>query len=149
MAGAERVIFALVALAESGQASALAQGADAVAPAGQDLVRIGLVADIPDELVLRRVEHLVERDGELHHAEAGAKMAAGHRDCIDGLLAELCRDLRQVVVIEGAQIFWMCAPGQAAALDFRRSFAPRGELEMARNSFFMTGPLSTQALSFN
>jgi hypothetical protein len=39
------------ALGEAGQAAALAQRADAVAPAGQDLVRIGLVADVPDQPV--------------------------------------------------------------------------------------------------
>ena len=48
MRGAERVVLALAAPGEARQAAALAEGADAVAPAGQDLVRIGLVADIPD-----------------------------------------------------------------------------------------------------
>jgi hypothetical protein len=56
MRGAERVVFALAALGEAGQAAALAQRADAVAPAGQDLVRIGLVADVPDQPVARRIE---------------------------------------------------------------------------------------------
>jgi hypothetical protein len=40
------------------------------AAAGQDLVRIGLVADIPDQPVARRVEDMVQRDGELDHAES-------------------------------------------------------------------------------
>ena len=80
MGGAERVVFALRALGEAGQAAALAQGADAVAPAGEDLVRIGLVADVPDQAVLRRVEDVVQRDGQLDHAQAGAEMAAGDRD---------------------------------------------------------------------
>ncbi len=53
MRGAERVVFALGALGEAGEAAALAQGADAVAAAGQDLVRIGLVADVPDQPVAR------------------------------------------------------------------------------------------------
>jgi hypothetical protein len=51
-AGAERVVFALRALGEAGQAAALAQRADAVAPSGQNLVRIGLVADVPDQPVV-------------------------------------------------------------------------------------------------
>ena len=50
---------------------------DAVAPAGQDLVRIGLMADIPDQPVARRVEDVVQRDRQLDDAEAGAEMAAG------------------------------------------------------------------------
>ena len=94
---AERVVFALGALGEAGQAAALAQGADAVAPAGQDLVRIGLVADIPDQPVARRVEDLMQRDGQLDHAEPGAEMAAGHRHRVDRLLAQLVRELAQVL----------------------------------------------------
>jgi hypothetical protein len=62
MRGAERVVFALGALGEAGEAARLAQRADAVAPAGQDLVRIGLVADVPDQPVVRRVEDMVQRD---------------------------------------------------------------------------------------
>ena len=38
MRGAERIVFALRPLGEAGQAAALAQGADAIAPPGQDLV---------------------------------------------------------------------------------------------------------------
>ena len=34
--------------------------ADAVAPAGQDLVRIGLVADVPDQAVVRCVEDVMD-----------------------------------------------------------------------------------------
>ena len=35
------------------------------APAGEDLVRVGLVADVPDDAVARRVEHVVQRDRQL------------------------------------------------------------------------------------
>jgi hypothetical protein len=56
MGGTERIVFALRPLGETGEAVALPQGPDAAAAAGQDLVRIGLVADIPDQPVTRRVE---------------------------------------------------------------------------------------------
>ena len=52
MRGAEGIVFALGAAGEAGQPALLAQRADAVAAAGQDLVRIGLVADIPDQPVV-------------------------------------------------------------------------------------------------
>ena len=52
-------------------------GADAIAPPGQDLVRIGLMADVPDQPVARRIEHRVEGNRQLDHAERGAEMAAG------------------------------------------------------------------------
>ena len=96
MRGAERVVFALGALGEAGKAAALAQRADAVAPAGEDLVRIGLVADVPDQPVARRVEHVVQRDGQFDDAEAGAEMAAGDRDRVDRLLPQLVGELAQV-----------------------------------------------------
>ena len=97
MRGAERVVFALGALGEAGQAAALAQRADAVAPAGQDLVRIGLVADVPDQPVGRRVEHVVQRHGQLDHAEAGAEMAAGLGDRVDGLPPQLVGQLLELL----------------------------------------------------
>ena len=53
---------------------------------------------------------LCRRDGELDHAETCAEMAAGHRNRVDGLLAKLGRKLRQVVVVQGAQIFWGAHP---------------------------------------
>ncbi len=104
MRRAERVVFALGALGEAGEPAAHAQRADAVAPAGQDLVRIGLVADVPDQAVVRRVEHVVQRNRQLDHAEAGAEMAAGDRDRVDGLLAQLVGELAELLDLEGAQI---------------------------------------------
>ena len=96
MRRAERVVFAFGALGETGQPAALANGADAVAPAGQDLVRIGLMADIPDQPVMRRVEDVVQRHGQLDHAEPRAEMAAGDRDRVDQLGAQLVGDLPQI-----------------------------------------------------
>ena len=93
MRGAERIVFALGALGETGQAAALAQRADAVAAIGEDLVRIGLMADVPDQPVGRRVENVVQRDRQFDDAEAGAEMAAGDSDSVDGLLAQFVRDL--------------------------------------------------------
>ena len=100
MRGAERIVFALGALGEAGQSAALAQGADAVAAVGEDLVRIGLMADVPDQPVGRRVEHVVQRDRQLDDAEAGAEMAAGDRDRVDGLPAQFVGELPQLVGLE-------------------------------------------------
>ena len=104
MGGAEAVVFAFGALGEAGQAAALAQRADAVAPAGQDLVRIGLMADIPDQPVARRVEQVVQRDRQLDHAEPGPQMTAGHRDRADGLGPQFVGDLPEVLLGQTAQV---------------------------------------------
>ncbi len=76
MRRAERIVFALAALGEAVQPALLADGADAVAAAGQDLMGIGLMADIPDQPVGRGVENVMKRDGQLDDAEACAQMAA-------------------------------------------------------------------------
>src|SRR2546421_1532695 len=96
MGGAERVVAAFDAPGETGEPATLADSADAVAPAGQDFVRIGLVPDVPDEPVAWSIEDVMERDRQLDHAEAGAEMATGHRDRIDRLLAQLVRQLAQL-----------------------------------------------------
>ena len=126
MTRAERVVLALGAFAEAGQAAGLTQGADAVAAAGEDLVGVGLVANIPNQLVGRRVEHMMERDGELDHAKARAEMAAGHRDGCNQLLSQLLRQRLQLMVLKGAQIRRRSGYDQATAWDSRRSFALPG-----------------------
>ena len=67
-----------------------------LAPAGQDLVRVGLVADVPDDAVVRRVEDVVQRDRELDGAEVRRQVAAGLRDRIEQERAQLARELAQL-----------------------------------------------------
>ena len=104
MGGAERIVIAFGALGEAGQPAAGAQRADAVAAAGQDLVRIGLMADVPDQAVARGVEDVMQGGGQFDDAEAGAEMAAGDRDRIDGFLTQLVGDLPDLFHLEPAQI---------------------------------------------
>jgi hypothetical protein len=93
---AERVVFAFDPAREPAEAAALAQAQHALAPPRQHLVRIGLVAHVPDQPVARRVEHVVQRCGQLHHAEAGAQMTAGDRDDLDQVAAQLVGQLLQL-----------------------------------------------------
>ena len=97
MRGAERVVFALGALGEAGKPAALAQRADAVAPAGENLVRIGLMADVPDQPVGGRVEDGVQRYGQFDHAQAGAEMAAGLGHRVDGLETQFVGQLPELL----------------------------------------------------
>ena len=94
------------------EAVVLADRAEPVAAAGQDLVRVGLVADVPEDLVARRVEQAVERDRELAGAEVRAEVAADLADRVDDQLADLLRDLLQLLVGELLQV--------ARAVDLRQ-----------------------------
>ena len=78
MRGAEGVVLALVAAREAARCRrAGAACAMPLAAAGEDLVRIGLVADVPDDAVVRRVEDVVQRDRQLDRAEVRRQVAAG------------------------------------------------------------------------
>src|SRR5262245_6777210 len=100
----EAVVFALRAFGEAREAAALAERPDLVPPRGQNLVRIGLVADIPDQAVARRVEQIVERDGELDDAEPCPKMSASHGNCADRLGPQLVGHLSEPFLVQAAQI---------------------------------------------
>ena len=106
MRRAKRVIFAFGAPGETAQAPALPQRADAVASAGDDLVRVGLMADVPDQFVAGRVEYIMQRDGELDHAKRRSQMPTGHRHCRDDLLAELVGKLRQLIFRQPTEVGW-------------------------------------------
>ncbi len=106
MGRAERVVFAFRALGEAGQAAALAQRPDAVAAAGDDLVRIGLVAHVPDQAVARRVENIVQGDGELDHAQSRPEVTARFGDGIDHLMPQLVSQLAQLARFQTTQLVW-------------------------------------------
>ena len=104
MRRAERVVLAFGALGEAGQAAALAQGADPVAAAGQDLVRIGLMPDIPDQPVARRVEDIMQRDRQLDDPEPSPEVPAGDGNRTDRLGAQLVGHLPQARLRKAPQI---------------------------------------------
>jgi len=63
-----------------------------------------LVADIPDDLVPRRIEHAVQCDRELDDAETGAKMAASDRNRVNELRPQFIGCLPKLARFEGPQI---------------------------------------------
>ena len=97
---AERVVFALAALGKAAEAPALPERADAVTAAGDDLVRIGLVANVPDQAIARCLEDVVKRNGELDHAKTRTEVAPGHGYGGDRLLPELVGELRKLVTLQ-------------------------------------------------
>jgi hypothetical protein len=57
------------------------------------------MANVPDEPISRRVEYIMQRHRQLDDAEAGAEMAAGDRDDVDGLLPQFVGDLTELAFI--------------------------------------------------
>jgi hypothetical protein len=104
MGCAEWIVFALVALGKTGKPATLAQRANTIAPAGQDLMRVSLVAHVPDQAVIRCIENVMKSDGQFDYTQARTQMAAGNRNRVDGLLAQLIGELTQLRFRQGTQI---------------------------------------------
>ena len=102
--GAEGVVLALLAARKARDAAELAQGVHPVAAAGQHLVRVGLVADVPDDPVVRRVEDVVQRDRQLDRAEVRREVAAGLRDGLDDEFAQLAGEHLELGARQAAHV---------------------------------------------
>ena len=61
---------------------------------------IGLVSHIPDDLVFWQIKGQMQRHGQLHHAQIGRQMSAGHTDLLDQKPADLLRQLFQFLFIQ-------------------------------------------------
>ncbi len=125
MRRAERVIFAFAAAGEARQAARLAQGADAVAPPGQDLVRIGLVADIPDHAVIGRVEHGMQRNRQFHNPKRRAKVPAGGRHRVDRLRPQFVRKRPELLHRKVAHVMRVTHTVKLRKTAQRRDRSPR------------------------
>ena len=100
MARAKRVIHALAAFGKTRQAAALANAAHAVAPLGQYFMRIGLMADIPNDTVIGCVEHIMQSHGQFDHTETGAQMTAGFRHGVNHIGAHIIGQLTQIGFVQ-------------------------------------------------
>ena len=106
MRGAERIVFAFAALGEARKPATLPQRTDTVTTARDDLVRIGLVAHVPHQLVLRRVEHIMDRHGQFDHAEARAEVPASGAHGRNHLGPQFVRKLAKLRRCKLAEIVW-------------------------------------------
>ena len=104
MARTERVEFRLATLGEAGQPALLPQGLYSVAAAGQNFVGIGLMADIPDQPVMRRLEDIVKRHRQLDDAKTGAQMATCLRHRANRRRTKLTCKILKVALGQPAQI---------------------------------------------
>ncbi|CAM5529107.1 hypothetical protein STENM223S_01087 [Streptomyces tendae] len=97
------VVLGLGLRGVAGQAALHLQLREVLA-SGEQLVHVGLVAGVPEHLVLRRVEDPVQGEGEFHHAEVGAEVAAGLGHGLDEEGTDLLGQLVQLFQAEPVQI---------------------------------------------
>src|SRR5258708_2315310 len=100
------VLVAFCALGETREPAALANCTDASAASGQYLVRIGLMSDVPDNFVIRRIEHEMQRHRQLDHAEPRSEMSAYDRDRTDHFGTQLIGNRHHLPLGQSPQIRW-------------------------------------------
>jgi hypothetical protein len=83
------------------------------APAsGQDLVGVSLVADVPDEPVVRRVEHVMQGHRQLDGAQTRRKVPAHLAHGLHEELAQLVGNGAQLGDLQASQVHGRVDPGQ-------------------------------------
>jgi len=92
------IILRLGPFAEAGQPTVLPQSLDLIPTTGQEFVTVGLMADIPDNLVRRRVEYQVQSYGQLDHPETRGQVPTGFRYRGNDRLTQLSRQFDQLVL---------------------------------------------------
>ena len=93
MSHVEGIVDAFFAAGKPRDALILSQRMELIAPSRQDLVPVSLVSNVPDQLVFRSIEDIVQRHRELHGTQAGSKMPAGLRDRVDHEAAQFICEL--------------------------------------------------------
>ena len=110
------------ALEVSSNAVLLAQRMEILVAAGDQLVRVGLMTHVPDDLVLVQIQGLVQSQGELHHPQTGAEMAATGGNHLQMAFPDLTCDVFELDQTEPVQFIRMgqisemhahAAPGSA------------------------------------
>ena len=82
----------------------LAQSRELVAPSRDDFVRVGLIADIPNQFIVRRIENVMKRDADFDAAQRPAEMTTVLRDGVDDELAYFAREFGQLVDVKPLHI---------------------------------------------
>ena len=104
MRGAKGVELAFVATGKSAQTMTLAQAAHLFAPTRQNFVGISLVAHVPHDAVMRRVEHIVKSHRQLDRAQVRAQMPARFGHAVQQVIAQLIGQGFELRTAQSAQI---------------------------------------------
>ena len=82
MRSSKAIELAFTASWKTTQTMALTQGRHLVASTSQNFVRIGLVSNVPHDSVMRRVEDIVQSNGQFNRAQVGTQMSTRLRDAL-------------------------------------------------------------------
>ena len=96
MACVERIVFAFLALTKSAQPSILPERMEPLTTPGEQFVHVGLIAGVPDNLVLRRVEQVMQGDRQFDHPKVGGEVPPDVGYHVDNLLPQFLAQSRKL-----------------------------------------------------
>src|SRR5262245_31247946 len=89
MTGHEQVIFALVRVRITHESAASADRSKLLVPSGDQLVRINLVARVPDQPIATEVKNEVQCDDQFNYAEVAGEVGRPNAQHPNQLVANL------------------------------------------------------------
>jgi hypothetical protein len=90
-------VLAFVAAGEAAHTAQLPQRVKAIAPPGKQLVRVGLVTDVPHDFVARAFKNVVQGDGKFDDAQVAGEVTAGFAHRVDEHLSDFFRQQRKLI----------------------------------------------------
>jgi len=105
MAGTERIVRAFGDFRKSGQAAILAVGVHSILSSRKDFMDVCLMADVPYDLVARRVVDVMQCNRQFHYAQSGGEMASVFCDEVDDFLTTLFCKQQQFGYREVVHVF--------------------------------------------
>ena len=104
MTAPESVVLALGHARETADPAQLPFGAKRFAASRDDLVGVGLVSDVPDDPVLRRIVDIVQSRSQFHGPEARCQVPRIHRTLLDDVVPQLVAVTAQLLRRELLQL---------------------------------------------
>ena len=97
MATDEGIVLALATARETAQSAQLAIRSECVATLGDDLVGVGLVPNVPNQLIVRRIEHVMEGGSQFDRTQARSQMSRIYGTLFDDVVAQFVAKLRKFI----------------------------------------------------
>ena len=100
------VVTALATARETAQTVQLTIGGEGVAALGDDLMGVSLVTYVPNQLILRRIENVVECCRQLHSTQTRTEMTGIYGALLDDVASQFVAIRCEFAYAECAQIGW-------------------------------------------
>ena len=105
MAGVKRIVFRFIALREAGHAAVFPEMIETVFSAGQKLIGIGLMTDVEDDLVFRKIKGPDKGDREFDGPQVAAQVSSGLTDLFNEKPADRSGRFFKPLLVQFSQFF--------------------------------------------